>query len=138
MEPKTIKFGKIEAVIVAEYDKAICHNTTGINCSKIDFKPDEGFKMTEIKFGDIVYEFKILKSGSCIFKLKEGSTDFYVTLYPQFFCQYNEKAIVKIEDVKKFAKIADDALTKRNKLAKQVDTSFSVMTSSIKKKLGTF
>lgn len=75
---ETIKLRGHDFEILKEYDSAISLNSTTGMVISID-------EMVEINFGQKVYDVKLLKNGSLIFKISENDEQYVIHKIPQFF-----------------------------------------------------
>lgn len=77
-----------EYEIIKSWDNVICIIPTGANVNRCQ----EPFGKIEIIFGQKLIDFKILKSGSAVFRLPEDENveNYYVTAFPIMFAPYDD------------------------------------------------
>lgn len=102
---KTIKLFDQEMPIEREYEMAVCiWETSG---SRMDDFEDES-----IKFGQKVYNVKILETGSIIFTNSPESQIYIVTIFSQFFGFPSEDQLIEIKKLEDSIRESQDRINK--------------------------
>lgn len=109
---KLIKINGNDFEYTQKYEKVICIIPTGCNAIKLS---DEKYNPFEIKFGQICYDFHILKSGSNAFKLEKNSKELYSGGFNILFAKVNNDVlniIIQAEEKIQKIKVLRDELNK--------------------------
>lgn len=98
---KSLKINGVEYEVVKEFDSAYCIAKYGVECFDLIEE-----KYSVIKFGQKVFDIKILKSGSVIF-LSDNSKNYkFIKICIYFGLPSDEE----IEEINKLKNISDKAL----------------------------
>lgn len=104
-----------EFVIKSQCMTAVCCCLTGINATST-----ESGKMKEITFGTKVYHFKILETGSAIFKLYREASHYYVVSQSNFFIESKIDTEDKIKQITVVEEQISNLVQRRTQLLQQL------------------
>lgn len=118
-EPEAIMLMGKAIKVEKSFPKVFCSIPTGTRGSNTAHP----YNTIEVKFNDVFYDFKLLESGSVIYKQKEKDKNYFVSAFGIMFSPVKEKdpkTDKKIKRVKEIESEVSKLLTERNKILKSL------------------